>query len=976
MCSVVKRNSLCKKVINKINKIVLSKFHLKIYLISIFSVCIALLLTVYVSYAGINKLYNNSSQEINKGLVTLNEEYLNNYITITSQLISTKMDQFFDEQAITADIYQKFLDNEEQFKPLVSNVNSLQFFRDNINFNGRWYQNTANEPTVLYIERYLLGNNMKIKPEVKKEIERSAILDLILPSIYKYGEKKVAVYYQGAKGQEFIRSAPWNDIGNGFDKIYPAIVDTPILQAFSPGLVEDYEKLMTDSDKYKKNPEALAIIKPPYVDGSTGKVIMTLSLPLWNKQRDTFKGTIALDVELDEIISYTRNLKLASNGFAYLSHSNGNIFAVNENGEKTLGLKTMIDSTLKPASSVEYDAMQRFFKNSKYESVKKINLPTSKGIVQNEIEINGKAYIHFQQNLNSFNTWSKEKSFSKDTWTLGFLVPKLELYGTYNNVRQQISGTKRQILVNQAKISIGIILLLGMAIYFLFSKITNNLKKLEYAALEIKNGNYEVKLDVRSSDEFGRLAETIEKMLYEIKTTFQRLKDQNGVLKNEIEYRMDKERIIKRLESYDTTTSLPNQNVLERDLEEYLKVYDSITVILIGIDDFRKINEAIERQGGNEVLKIISERLKVIKSVGEIFKITGDEFVVLYGNIEGPERMITEAEHILDVFKVPFFIKNKEIFITASMGISTYPRNSDNSNSLLKFASIALNRAKENQKGKYKFYDEELNTISQKRMNMVYELRHAISNNELELHYQPQINYNSKKIIGMEALLRWNSKVLGPITPDEFIPLAEEFGFIEEIGEWVIYNACNQTKKWHNLGYDNLCIAVNVSPLQFTTTDLFAIVNNVLLETGLPWKNLEIEVTEGMFINDMEKVIHTLKKLREKSVMVAVDDFGTGYSCLSYIRKLPIDKLKIDRSFIKGIPDIDNGSLATTIIEIGKNSGLKIIAEGVETKAQEKFLIDRGCDQAQGYYYSKPLCVTDFTALLTNKKSYDIEIYE
>ncbi|MBU3143609.1 EAL domain-containing protein [Clostridium sp. CF012] len=912
-------------------------------------------------------MYNGASQEINTGIVSLNEEYLNNYITITSQLIETKMNQFFAEQAVTAEIYQKFLDNEEQFKPLISTANTLPFFKDNISFNGGWYQNTDNEPTVLYIERYLLDRSMKIKPEVQREIDRSAILDLILPSIYKYGEKKVAVYYQGAKGQEFIRSAPWNDIGNGFDKIYPAIKDTPILQAFSPGLVEDFEKLMKNGEKYKKNPEALAIIKPPYVDGSTGKVIMTLSLPLWNKQRDTFKGTIGLDIELDEIINYTRNLKLASSGFAYLSHSNGNIFAVNENGEKVLGLKTMIDSTLKPASSAEYDSMQRFFKDSKYESVKKIKLPTTMEIEQTELAINGEKYILFQQNLSSFNTWSKGNSFSKDTWTLGFLVPKLELFGTYNNVREQISGTKKQILINQAKVSISIILFLGVAIYFLFSKMTSNLRKLEYAALEIQNGNYEVKLDVRSHDEFGRLAETIEKMLFEIRTTFQRLKEQNGVLKNEIEDRIDKERIIKHLESYDTITNLPNQNVLERDLEEYIKLYDSITVIIIGIDDFRKINEDIGRQGGNEVLKVISARLKGIKNARAIFKITGDEFVILYHNTEEPEKMITEAEHILDVFKTPIFIKDKEIFTTASMGISTYPRNSDNSNSLLKFASIALNRAKEKQRGEYKFYDEELNNMSQKRMNMVYELRHALYNNELELHYQPQINFRTKKIIGMEALLRWNSKVLGPITPDEFIPLAEEFGLIQEIGQWVIYNACRQTKKWHNMGYDNLCIAVNVSPLQFTTTDLFAIVKDILLETGLPAKNLEVEVTEGMFINDMEKVIHTLKELRGRSVKVAVDDFGTGYSCLSYIKELPIDKLKIDRSFIKDIPSIDNGSLATSIIEIGKNFGLKIIAEGVETKAQERFLIQRGCDQAQGYYYSKPLCVTEFTNLLSDK---------
>jgi diguanylate cyclase len=212
----------------------------------------------------------------------------------------------------------------------------------------------------------------------------------------------------------------------------------------------------------------------------------------------------------------------------------------------------------------------------------------------------------------------------------------------------------------------------------------------------------------------------------------------------------------------------------------------------------------------------------------------------------------------------------------------------------------------------------------------------------------------------MEALIRWNCDALGRITPDEFIPLAEEFGLIQEIGEWVLYTACRQTKMWHDLGYIDLNVAVNVSPIQFVRTNLSSIIDKVLLKTELLAKYLEIEVTESLFIKDMEKIVGILNDLRGKGVKVAVDDFGTGYSCLSYIRDLPIDKLKIDRAFIKDLPYKDNGALAATIIEMGKNFGLKIVAEGVETEEQENFLMERNCDIAQGYYYSKPLCVEDF----------------
>jgi len=956
-----------KKIVEIMKKTFRSRFQTKINLVAILSVCLSLILTVSIAHGGINKLYNDSSQEINKGLGTVSEEYLGNYINITSELVETKMQRFFDEQAVAAGIYQTYYDNAEQFKPLTSIINGLPFFQDKLTYNGKWAQNGQDEPTALLVEKYLLDKSNKIKPDVQREIDNSAILDLIMPTVKENGAKKLWVYFEGAKNQEFMRIAPWSEAGKNLDKIYPAFTETPLRDAFNPGQVEQWENKIKNDPTAKSKLSELAIVKSPVQDGGSGKIIMTLSYPIWNKDRDTFKGTICFDVELDEVINYISDLKLGKTGFAFITQENGNVFAVNKDGEKVLGLKSAEDSTVKGKTGAEHNPMLRFLKDSEYDAVKKIGLPKGLDLTQNEIEINGVKYILFQQKLKSLNSWKKEKGFYKEAWTLGFVVPKSELFGTYDKVRNQISLTKSEILSKQITFSLLLIILLAIAIYFFSSKITRDLKKLEYAALEIKYGNYDVDIDIKSDDEIGKLSDTIKKMVQEIKVTFQRLNDQNQLLKKEVEERQSKELIIKHLEEYDTLTNRPKQNVLVSSLKEYIEQDESGTLVIIGIDDFRKVNEAVGHDGGNEILKSISERLgRVVKSNTGLFKMNGDEFVLLFRGVTNIDDIIIEAEQVREVFKPSFFVKGKEIFITSSMGITSYPRDSKDENLLIKFASIALNRAKEGEKDRYQFYDEELNKSNEMRREIVSHLRHAIYKNEFELYYQPQVDLKLNKIIGMEALIRWNSNALGFITPNDFIPLAEELGIINDIGEWVIFTACRQTKKWHDLGYKDLTVSVNVSPIQFSRTNLVSIVSTALNETGLPAENLEIEVTEGLFINDKDKVVDTLFKLRDKGVKFAIDDFGTGYSCLSYLRDLPIDKLKIDRAFIKDIPDNDNGSLATTIIEMGKNFGLRIIAEGVETQEHVKFLLERSCDEAQGFFYSKPINVAKFEEKLKN----------
>ncbi|MDF2879806.1 MAG: hypothetical protein K0R54_363 [Clostridiaceae bacterium] len=959
-----------KAVYIKLRSFFVNKFQTKIYLIALFGVCLTLSFTLAISYSSINKLYDNSSSEIDKGLESVNDEYLYNYIEITKQLVETKFNEYFQEQAMTADIYQKIMDNENEFLPLTNTIKNIPFFQDKLSFNGNWYQNSPDEPTTVLVEKYLLDKNLKIKPEVQKEIDRSAILDLILPSVYNHGSKKLWTYFQGAKNEEFLRIAPWNNAGGGLDKVYPEFTNKPLWQAFNPGLVEDFENRIKNDPTVKNDLSKLAIVKSPVQDGGTGKIVMTLSHPLWNKERTKFEGSIGFDIDLDEIINYTKNLRLGKTGFAFISQSNGNIFAVNGQGEKILGLKSTAESTIKGNNGAEFNPMLRFIKDSTYSSIKNINLPKDAKIHKSNIKINGVQYILLQQNLSPFNAWNKDKGFYSENWTLGFVVPRAELFGTYNNVRQQISATKSDILHKQIIISIGIIAFLLIIIYLFTNQITVNLKKLQQASIEIKNGNYNVNLNVNSNDEFGSLADTIKRMVFQVNSNLQRLKDQNIQLKIEIENRINKERIIKRLEEIDTLTNLPNLNVLNSKLKEYTSDNLSGTIAIIGMDDFRKVNDVIGREGGSEVLKIISQRLKDAACKNdELFKVDGDEFVLVCKENANAKDIMILAEQILNLLKKPIFIKGKEVFTTASMGIVSFPCDSKDPNLLIKYASQALNRAKENKKGRYQFYNEGINKAIQKRMEMANELRHAILNNEFELFYQPQIDLQSEKIIGMEALIRWNNKLLGNLMPDTFIPLAEDVGLMDEIGQWVLFNACKQTKKWHDMGFKDLMVAVNVSPIQFNE-NLMELIDNILIKTSLPAEYLEIEVTESLFINNIDKVANILNNLRKKSINVAVDDFGTGYSCLSYIRKLPIDKLKIDRSFIQNIPYEDNGALAATIIEMGKNFGLKITAEGVETKQQKEFLINKKCDQVQGYYYSKPLNILDFTNKLKQEYKY------
>lgn len=445
------------------------------------------------------------------------------------------------------------------------------------------------------------------------------------------------------------------------------------------------------------------------------------------------------------------------------------------------------------------------------------------------------------------------------------------------------------------------------------------------------------------------------------------------IIFEDISKRKADEEKIKYLKEYDILTKFPKKQGFVKNLERSIKKAKednrAIAVMILGLDDFKFINKAIGHVLGDDVLVKVSKRLNHYTDKEFMGRITGDEFGIILNNIESMEKTIAKANELLNIFQEPVIIGDKEIYITASIGISIYPIDGENAETLMTNAMSAQSSVKNSGKNNYEIYSKKINQDAYKELEMITYLRHAIEREEFVLHYQPQIDLDTNKVIGVEALVRWNHPKLGLIYPDKFIPLAEKTGLIIPISKWVTRKACIQNKKFHDMGYNHFVVAVNLSGVQFRKGDLAKEIKNILKETNLQPKYLEIEITEGILIENIEQAIEILLELKEIGVSIAIDDFGTGYSSLSYLKEFPIDRLKIDRSFIKGIPKEDDGVIASIIIKLARSLKLKVIAEGVETKEQLNFLDLRMCNEIQGYYFSKPLNESDIEKFLKIKKN-------
>ncbi len=391
-----------------------------------------------------------------------------------------------------------------------------------------------------------------------------------------------------------------------------------------------------------------------------------------------------------------------------------------------------------------------------------------------------------------------------------------------------------------------------------------------------------------------------------------------------------------------------------------------LAVMFIDMDRFKVINDTLGHEAGDTLLREVAKRLTgTLRTSDTVARLGGDEFVVLIEELTDPVHLGAIAQKLIDELAAGFLISGQEYHITASIGISTYPDDSDDIQTLLKNADIAMYRAKEQGRNAFQFYSAQMNVHSIERLALESRLRRALERHELVLHYQPRIDIRSGRITGVEALVRWQHPELGLVPPGKFIPLAEETGLIGPIGEWALAAACTQHRAWEREGLGHLRVAVNLSPRQFQQGDLLKSVAQVLAQTGCNAKSLEFEITEGMVMRNPESAVTLLQQLKDLGIHIAIDDFGTGYSSLAYLKRFPIDSLKIDRSFVMDVPeDADDVAINVAVIAMAHSLGLKVVAEGVETQEQFDFLRKEGCDEMQGYFFSKPLPVEQVTALL------------
>ena len=422
--------------------------------------------------------------------------------------------------------------------------------------------------------------------------------------------------------------------------------------------------------------------------------------------------------------------------------------------------------------------------------------------------------------------------------------------------------------------------------------------------------------------------------------------------------------------NHDALTGLPNLNLLSDRIRQALLISrrskQEVGVFLLDLDNFKLINDTLGHDSGDQLLNLIAQRLNgMIRAGDTVARQGGDEFIVIVSDQALSENAPLLAEKILDVVAQPLAVDGREVVLTVSIGICIYPRDGEDPQSLVKNAEVAMYRAKEQGRNCFQFYTGEMNAKSLARMTLENHLRYALEREELTLYYQPKVNLASGQITGMEALLRWQSPELGMITPDAFIPLAEETGLVVPIGAWVLKEACAQTKAWRDAGLPPLVVAVNLSPRQFRQQDIAAVVEQCLRETGLDPRCLELEITESMVMQDSERVTSVLNQLKRMGVSLAMDDFGTGYSSLGYLKRFPFDKLKIDKSFVRDITsEPNNAAIAKTVIAMAHSLHMKVIAEGVETQGQLNYLRLHDCDEMQGYFFSRPVPAEKFERLL------------
>lgn len=436
---------------------------------------------------------------------------------------------------------------------------------------------------------------------------------------------------------------------------------------------------------------------------------------------------------------------------------------------------------------------------------------------------------------------------------------------------------------------------------------------------------------------------------------------------------------IHRLTFTDTLTGLPNRMLFHDRLTLALAAARRkrriLAVLVINLDRFNLINDTLGHETGDLLIQAISERLSAcLRDCDTVARLGGDEFTVLLTEIANVQDAVLVAQRIVDELSLAFTINDRELLLTTSIGISLFPSDGEDSVSLVKNANAALYRAKENG-NTYQHYAPAMNATSAERLALDNSLRRALERNELMLYYQPQLDLRTGEVVGAEALIRWRHPDLGLVSPAKFIPLAEDTGLIIPITEWVLKTACEQTMAWHEEGAEDLRISVNLSGKHFRHRNLAQTITKALDDSGLPPSCLELELTETILMENQDSTIEILRLLNYLGIQFSIDDFGTGYSSFSYLRRFPISTVKIDQSFVRDLTNcVDDAAIVTAIIAMAHRMRLKVLAEGVETAEQLAFLVEHGCDEMQGYYFSRPIPPEEFRELLRSKRTLQLPV--
>jgi diguanylate cyclase (GGDEF)-like protein len=511
--------------------------------------------------------------------------------------------------------------------------------------------------------------------------------------------------------------------------------------------------------------------------------------------------------------------------------------------------------------------------------------------------------------------------------------------------------------------SIAIFALIAFLMSILRRLLINPIRKLSVAAREMGRGQVLVPIDVRSNDEIGDLANTFKQM------------GKNLAHYNEqVHY----------IAYHDSLTGLPNRlmfrDYLKRAIAEARRSHHELALLFLDLDNFKRINDTLGHQSGDKLLQSFADRINgclresdVVSHVSHdspssiIARLAGDEFIILLPSTTGITQTNKIARRILDVLAEPFIINKQELFISTSIGIALFPGDGQSVDDLMKNADIAMYHAKKSGRNNFQYFSGKMNEASLFKLKIEGKLRHAVENGELELHYQPQVNMATGRISGAESLLRWHDPELGQISPEVFVPIAEEYGLIIPISEWLVREACQQGQQWLDTYNIPITMAVNISAVHFNGHDLESLIAKTLKQTGYAPQHLEVELTESSILNDPDQAIRTLAGLQRIGLQTSLDDFGTGYSSLNYLMRLPLNKLKIDRSFVQNLEMNDRGiAIISAIIAMAHSLNLEVIAEGVEEEKHIHLLRQMKCDILQGYHIARPMPAIDFEQLLAN----------